>query len=47
MPIAMSKMAAVETGEYGAKTEKAALKKFLDAMKPQVSKQINDFLESK
>lgn len=35
---------AVETGEYGAKAEKAALKTFLDAVQPQVTEQISDFL---
>jgi len=35
---------AVETGEFGAKKEKASLQKFLDAVKPQVVKQIEGFL---
>lgn len=35
---------AVETGTYGAPTEKAALKKFIDAIKPEVVSQIDTFL---
>lgn len=35
---------AVETGTYGAPAEKAALKTFLDKIKPQIVEQINDFL---
>jgi uncharacterized protein len=35
---------AVETGEYGAGKEKAALKAFLDKLRPDVSRQVTDFL---
>ncbi|MDB5265362.1 MAG: hypothetical protein JWM39_75 [Parcubacteria group bacterium] len=38
---------AVETGTYGAPAEKAALKVFLDDIKPQVSAQIAGFLTDK
>jgi hypothetical protein len=37
---------AVETGTYGAPQEKATLKKFLDEIKPDVNKQIKEFIES-
>lgn len=37
---------AIETGTYGAPAEKAALKGFLDGIKPQVEAQIDSFLES-
>ena len=37
---------AIETGAYGAPGEKAAFKKFLDAIKPQVAQQIDAFLTS-
>lgn len=36
---------AVETGTYGAKEERAALKKFLDEIKPEVVKEVEAFLE--
>lgn len=35
---------AVETGEYGAKKEKAALQEFIDEIKPQVEAQVDAFL---
>ena len=35
---------AVDTGTYGAKEEKAALQKFLDEIKPDIKKQIEDFI---
>jgi len=35
---------AVETGEYGAKKEKAALNKFLDDIKPAIKEQIRNFI---
>lgn len=38
---------AVETGTFGAPAEKAALKTFLDAIKPQVATQIETFLNTK
>lgn len=37
---------AVETGEFGAKEEKAALQKFLDDIRPEIEKQIDEFLMS-
>jgi len=36
----------VETGEFGAKKERLALKKFLDIVKPDVDNQIKNFLEN-
>lgn len=38
---------AVETGTYGAPAEKAALKTFLDNLKPQVASQIETFINNK
>lgn len=38
------KLFAVETGTYGAPAEKAALKAFLDSIKPQIALQIDEFL---
>ncbi len=35
---------AVETGTYGAKDERAALQKFLEEVKPEIKKQIEDFI---
>lgn len=37
---------AVESGEFGAAKEKGSLKKFLDALKPEVGKDVAAFLES-
>lgn len=37
---------AVETGEFGAKPQRAALKVFLDSIEPQVIEQIESFLSS-
>jgi len=40
------KLFAVETGEYGAKKEKEALKKFVDEIRDPVKKSVEDFLSS-
>ncbi len=37
---------AVETGTFGAPKEKAALKKFLDGIKPKIKEQVEKFIES-
>ncbi len=41
-----SALFAVETGTYGAPTEKAALKTFLDTVRPEITTQVDTFLQS-